>query len=127
VKNLLIYLIIALLGFVLLPSAVARADDSSLFGACTAQTKNSPVCKAQGTKTNPANHLIKVAADIVALATGVAAVVVVAIGGFTMITSAGNAEAVANARKRISYAVIGLLIVALAWAVISFVADRLIK
>jgi len=44
-----------------------------------------------------------------------------------MITSNGSPEAVANARKRIIYAVIGLLIVALAWTVIAFVTDKFIQ
>jgi len=118
----------AALLFAMLPAA-AYADDSALFSACktNSQTSSSPICQDQGTKTNPVNHVIKVAADIVAAAVGVAAVILIIIGGFTMITSAGNAEAVANSRKRITSALIGLVIVALAWTIISFATDKLLK
>jgi hypothetical protein len=54
-------------------------------------------------------------------------VVMIIFGGITMITSAGNPEAVANARKRIIYSVVGVAVVALAWLIISFTTTRLIK
>ena len=113
--------------------AVSSATTSNqLFAACdktvtNAQAAKSPICKDKNTTTNPVNKKIKVAADIIALATGVTAVIFIILGGFSMITSAGNTEAVANARKRIINAIIGLVIVALAWTIISFVTDRLIK
>jgi len=126
----LIYLV-SLMLFSVSPLALAAASttDQELFSACdtNTQTVNSPICKSRGTTTNPVNRTIKVAADIIAIATGVAAVIFIILGGFTMITSAGNAEAVANARKRVTTAIIGLVIVALAWTLISFVTDRLIK
>ncbi|MBX4197633.1 pilin [Candidatus Saccharibacteria bacterium] len=111
------------------PSGLVYADDSQLFGACktNSSTQSSSICQDQGTNSNPANHYIKVATSIVATLTGIAAVIFIILGGLTMITSSGNAEAVANARKRIIYAVIGLVIVALAWAVITFLTNRLIK
>jgi len=50
------------------------------------------------------------------------AVVMVIYGGFTWLTAAGNEERVDKAKKIISAAVIGLIIVLLAWAIIIFVA-----
>ena len=50
------------------------------------------------------------------------AVVMVIIGGFTWLTAGGNEEKVDKAKKIISAAVIGLIIVLLAWAVVIFVA-----
>jgi hypothetical protein len=107
----------------------SSATNDQLFSACdtNAQTASSPICKDRNTTTNPVNKKIKIAADIVALVTGIAAVIFIILGGFTMITSAGNTEAVANSRKRITNALIGLVIVALAWTLIAFVTDRLIK
>jgi hypothetical protein len=122
------FLIVIFAAFIaMLFPLTAMADDSALFSACNSQTQNSPVCRSQGTKTNPVNHIIKVATDIVALVTGLAAVIIIIVGGLTMVTSAGNAEAVANSRKRITYAIVGLAIVSLAWVIISFTIDRLIK
>ena len=75
---------------------------------------------------NPVNHVIQVAADIVALLTGLAAVIFIIAGGFAMVTSGGNAEAAANARKRITAAIIGLAVVVLAWTIINFAIDKLL-
>ncbi len=50
------------------------------------------------------------------------AVVMIIIGGFTWLTASGNEEKVDKAKKIISAAVIGLIIVLLAWAVVIFVA-----
>lgn len=50
------------------------------------------------------------------------AVIMIIIGGFTWLTAGGNEEKVDRAKKIISAAVIGLIIVLLAWAVVIFVA-----
>lgn len=50
------------------------------------------------------------------------AVIMVIIGGFTWLTAGGSEEKVDKAKKIISAAVIGLIIVLLAWAVVIFVA-----
>lgn len=49
------------------------------------------------------------------------AVVMIIIGGFRWITAAGNEEKIESAKKLISAAVIGLIIVLLAWAIVIFV------
>lgn len=129
-----ILIICALLPLSLAP-AMAYASDSQLFSACTrlAQEnsgnknfKPSPICADQGTATDPVNHILHVAANIVALLTGLAAVILIIISGISMITSAGKAESVANARKRIIGALVGLAIVALAWTIVTFLTNILI-
>ena len=50
------------------------------------------------------------------------AVVLVIYGGFVWLTAAGNEENVEKAKKIISAAVIGLIVILLAWAVVIFVA-----
>ena len=135
--NLLKSLILLLFAFlpIALSSPAVYADDSQLFAACDQLAKEnkdnpnfkpSPICASRSTTTNPVNHILHVATDLVALLAGLAAVILIIISGISMITSAGNAEAVANARKRILNAVIGLVIVALAWTIVSFATDKLI-
>lgn len=51
-----------------------------------------------------------------------AAVVMIILGGLQWLTSAGNEEKVAGAKKTISSAVIGLILIILAWAIVIFVA-----
>jgi hypothetical protein len=124
-------ILMCLLATVLLflpPSAVkaAASGDQSLFSACS-QAPNSPICKEKSTTEDPAVHIINVAADIIALIAGLAAVIMIIISGLTMITSSGKEEAVANARKRIVSALIGLVIIALAWVIVRYVVDNLVS
>ena len=51
------------------------------------------------------------------------AVIMVILGGFMWLTSGGNEEKVDKAKKTISSAVIGMVIVLLAWALIIYVAN----
>ena len=123
-------LVLALfIAIVFFAPSLAHADDSQLFGACNTNSKtgSSSICGDKGTTKNPVAHYIKVASSIVAVLTGVAAVIIIVIGGFTLVTSSGNAEAVASSRKRIVYALTGMVIVAFAWVIITFLTNRLIK
>lgn len=52
---------------------------------------------------------------------GLIAVIMILIGGFYWMTAGGNEEKVASAKKIISAAVIGLIVVLLAWAIVTFV------
>lgn len=54
---------------------------------------------------------------------GLVAVIMILIGGFQWMTAGGNEEKVASAKKIISAAVIGLIIILLAWAIVIFVVN----
>jgi amino acid transporter len=56
---------------------------------------------------------------------GLIAVVLILYGGFTWMTAGGNEEKVEKAKKIITAAVIGLVIVLLAWAIILFALNVL--
>lgn len=54
---------------------------------------------------------------------GLIAVIMILYGGFTWLTAGGNEEKVASAKKIISAAIIGLIIVLLAYAIVTFVVN----
>jgi TRAP-type C4-dicarboxylate transport system permease small subunit len=58
---------------------------------------------------------------------GLVAVVVIIIGGVSYMTSAGDAGKVKKAKDTILYGVIGLIIVALAFAIVNFVIGNILK
>jgi len=89
-------------------------------------TFNSSACAPSG-NGDPVVHVIHVSATIIAMLAGIAAVIIIIVSGITMITSAGNSEAVGTARKRITGAVIGLIIIALAYLIVTFFVDKLIS
>jgi len=57
---------------------------------------------------------------------GVVALGVILYGGFRWMTAAGNEEAVGEAKKIITAGVIGLIIVIIGWAVVSFVISTVV-
>lgn len=91
----------------------------------------SPICRSAagqaGSNANPAVHIIQVVTTIFALISGFVAVIMIIIAGFQFVTSAGSDEAVANAKKRIRSAIIGLILVALAWTLVRLVTDSITK
>ncbi len=62
--------------------------------------------------------------NILSLAVGVVAVVMIIIGGFKYVTSGGDSGNVTGAKNTILYAVVGLVVVALAQVIVRFVVDR---
>ena len=58
---------------------------------------------------------------------GVVAVVVIVIGGFMWMTAGGNEDKVTKAKKTLIQGLIGLVIILLAFALITFVLDRFLK
>jgi len=58
---------------------------------------------------------------------GLIAVIMILYGGFVWLTAGGNEEKVASAKKVISAAIIGLIIVLLAWAIVTFVVSTASK
>jgi len=52
---------------------------------------------------------------------GIIAVIMILVGGFQWMTAAGNEEKVEKAKKVISAAIVGLIIILLAWAIVNFV------
>ncbi len=55
---------------------------------------------------------------------GLIAVLIILYGGFTWMTSAGNEEKIAKAKKIIQSALIGMIVILLSWAIVTFVFSR---
>jgi len=70
------------------------------------------------------SHLIKTIVNIVSIIVGAVAVVMIIVGGFRYVTSGGNAEGTKAARNTILYAIIGLVVVALAQIIVHFVLNN---
>jgi hypothetical protein len=94
--------------------------------------KPSAVCtdnngaRGDNANSNVVLKTIKAAANIVAFLSGIVAIIIIIISGLTMVISGGSSEQVANARRRIIYAAVGLAVIALAWTIIRFITDKVI-
>lgn len=70
------------------------------------------------------NNIITTVINIFSVLVGVVAVVMIIIGGMKYITSGGDSNNISAAKTTIIYAIIGLVVVALAQVVVRFVLTR---
>ncbi len=71
-----------------------------------------------------ANDIIKTVINIFSLIVGIVSVIMIIFGGLKYITSGGDSNNVSSAKNTIIYAVIGLVIVALAQFIVQFVLNK---
>ena len=122
--------------------ALADASSNPLNAACQTddQTRSSAICQQAGSQgtNNPIagpNGIINKAASIIALIAGVAAVIMIIISGIRFVTAggavggqrAGDSNSAKAARATMTNAVIGLILVVLAWAIVDLVTTKIIK
>lgn len=92
---------------------------SKTFDACKhVKTQGTAVCAGSETK---AEDVVKNIISILFWIIGILAVIVIIYAGITFITAAGNPSKVAQAKTMIIYAVIGLAVAILAYAIVNFV------
>jgi hypothetical protein len=70
------------------------------------------------------NTIIETIINIFSLVVGVVSVIMIIIGGFKYITSGGEPGSVGGAKNTILFAIVGLVIVALAQVIVRFVLNR---
>ncbi len=73
------------------------------------------------------NTLIAQIINIFSVVVGIVAVIMIIYGGFRYITSGGDANNISTAKNVILYAIIGLIIVALAQIIVKFVLAQVVK
>ncbi|HCM52256.1 TPA: hypothetical protein DIS56_03975, partial [Candidatus Saccharibacteria bacterium] len=83
-------------------------------------------CEAAGdTGVEKFNKVIRGVINTLSLIVGIVAVVMIIIGGLRYITSGGSDTSVTSAKNTILYAIIGLIIVALAQIMVRFVLRQI--
>jgi len=70
------------------------------------------------------NGIIKTVINVFSFVVGVVAVIMIIVGGFRYITSGGDSGNVSSAKNTIIYAIIGLVVVALAQFIVQFVLNK---
>jgi hypothetical protein len=109
----------------LLPSVAVHAQ-SAKDAACAGigATAGATGCDAP-TGTPDINHTIATVVNILSVAVGVVAVIMIIVAGLKFITAAGDSNNISSARNTILYAVVGLVVVALAQVIVHFVLNRI--
>lgn len=70
--------------------------------------------------------VFKLAVNVLLYVVGAVAVIMIIVGGFKYVTSGGDSSGVTSAKNTILYAVIGLIVAVLAFALVNFVLDDII-
>lgn len=96
-------------------------DECLSQGSCATDPEG---CQQGGDSSEQVNDIIRLVINIFSLVVGVISVIMIIIGGAKYITSGGNDSNVASAKNTIMYAIIGLVIVALAQLIVLFVLDK---
>ena len=78
-----------------------------------------------GNEGQKANKTLERIINLLTVIVGIVAVVMIIVNGFRFITSGGDANAVAAARNGLIYAIVGLVVVALAQVIVRFIINRL--
>ncbi len=73
---------------------------------------------------NKVNKTVGTVINIFSWIVGVAAVIMIIVGGFRYITSSGDSGNVSAAKNTILYAIIGLVVVAMAQIIVQFVLNQ---
>lgn len=116
-------LVLALIGvFFVVQTGVAVAGDNVL---CPPNAPRSEVCAEQGDPIAGSNGLIYDAVQLVSVVAGIVAVVMIMYSGFLYITAGGDNNKVQEAKKTLTWSVIGLIVVVLARSIILFVISKL--
>ncbi len=117
-------LIASFLGVIVaLPTPALAAG---VFQGCS-QDQSSAVCQATSTDTSQkAQSMVGIVINIILMIIGVIAVIMIIVGGIRYTLSGGDASGTKSAKDTIMYAVIGLVVALLGFAIVNFVVAQFI-
>lgn len=107
-------------------TAQQQIDNGLCAGSNLQFTASPGQCSAAGSDANTRiNNIVHTVVNLLSAIVGIVAVIMIIIGGFRYITSGGNDTSVTAAKNTILYAIIGLVVVALAQIIVRFTLSKL--
>jgi hypothetical protein len=107
------------LGFVATPAYAACTS------AATCVSDGATTAGGKTTKTD-IKALIRTVVNVLLFILGAVAVIMIVIGGIKYTTSNGDASSVTSAKNTIMYAVVGLIVALMAYAIVNFVIQQFV-
>jgi len=125
-RSLLIKISLAILSLLMIFTAAlapvyGQGTDAFKRQACQGATQGSGGCGSDNTFTNT----LKKVANIMIYIVGAIAVLMLIIGGLRYVLSGGDSAGVEGAKNTMLYAIIGLVVAFLAYAIVNFVIGKL--
>ncbi|NCQ54285.1 hypothetical protein COV88_03165 [Candidatus Saccharibacteria bacterium CG11_big_fil_rev_8_21_14_0_20_41_19] len=122
IKNIILTLgLVMSFGLVALPTTVGAIN---VFQTCE-DGSTSAVCTS--TKTDNLSTYIKTIVNVLLFVLGTVSVITIIVSGIRYTTSHGEAKAVQAAKDTLMYAVIGLIVAIMSYAVVNFVVAQFVK
>lgn len=101
----------------LLSLSAIPVQAAGIWDGCTAANKDSDICSDTTGATNVVKNLI----NTLLFAVGILSVIMIIHSGLKYTTSRGDAEQVKSAKNTLLYAVVGLVVALMAYAIVNFV------
>jgi len=100
------------------------AQAAGVFQGCSSNP-DAAVCKASTTDSSQqAQSMVGIVINIILFILGIISVIMIIIGGIRYTTSNGDASGIQSAKNTILYAVVGLVIALLAFAIVNFLVSQ---
>jgi hypothetical protein len=120
-KRIKLFVAAAVLSLGMSSALLAPAGAINVFPACNGNDKTT-VCNAKD--KDSASTLIQNIVNTLLFLVGVVSVIMIIIGGIRYTLTAGDASQIKSAKDTVLYAVIGLVVSLLAYAIVNFVVAR---
>lgn len=132
IKRFLLLASLLTLPAVALPAAVSAVDIVPSEVCSRGGASDSAVCRDNRSAENNRDRnpifgsegALTAAVNILSVVVGIVAVIMIILGGLKYVTSGSNPQDVANARERIIYSLVALVVVALAQVIVRYVIGR---
>jgi len=124
-RKILLLVTLALTALNAVPALSLAVDSKTAITCGVNAAAGEDNCQAK--PTNSLDVTIHRIINVLSVIIGVVAVIMIIVGGFRYITSGGSPDATKSARQTIIYAIIGLIVVALAQAIAKFVLSEATK
>jgi beta-lactamase regulating signal transducer with metallopeptidase domain len=127
IKSILLPLIVALsLIPIALPARVLAATDVYSNICSQPGASSSAACQQNGSDPlTGSDGIITKATRIISIVAGVAAVIMIIVGGLMYVLANGDPHSLSSAKNTITFAVVGLVIIIAAQAIVIFVASNI--
>lgn len=98
---------------------------NNLCGGSTLSVDTTGNCDSQTTNSSTTiQNIVTNGVNLFSVVVGIVAVIMIVVGGFRYITSGGDSGKITSAKTTIIYALIGLVVVALAQFIVQFVLNK---
>jgi hypothetical protein len=117
------------LGLAAIPVAFAQTAQQQINnGLCAGSnlqfTDNPNASCSSSDATTNINNIVHTIVNLLSAIVGIVAVIMIIVGGLRYITSGGNDTSVTSAKNTILYAIVGLIVVALAQIIVRFTLSK---